>query len=76
MFFADSITLFMCCLNVASEDKVTPRSFTASFSSISLKVGDVGGIVFQFCVCAVAEEFKFQVIEFHIVCYAPLVDME
>ena len=41
MFFADSITLLMCSLNVASEDKVTPRSFTASFSSISLKVGEM-----------------------------------
>ena len=41
IFFADSITWFMCCLNVASEDEVTLKSFTASFSSISLKVGEM-----------------------------------
>ena len=28
MFIADSITLLMCSLNVALEDKVPPRSFS------------------------------------------------
>ena len=39
MFFADSMMLFMCILKVASDESVTPKSFTFVFSSMRVKDG-------------------------------------
>lgn len=41
IFFADSTMLFMWVLKVASDESVTPKSFTFGFSSIRLKDGEM-----------------------------------
>ena len=41
IFFAESTMLFMWVLKVASDESVTPKSFTFGFSSIRLKDGEM-----------------------------------